>query len=80
MIWGLRKDRCNMKTKEEEQTSIESLYKASQVAQLLNISRSMVYKLMDMGYLPTIRIGSIVRVRQCDLDEFIQRGWSGWKS
>jgi len=49
------------------------------VADRLGISRSSAYQLMRRGDIPTIRFGGTVRVRECDLEEFIQRAWSGWK-
>jgi excisionase family DNA binding protein len=57
----------------------ESLLRAKDVARLLSISRSLAYQLMQRGEIPTVRFGGIVRVRACDLDEYIQRSWSGWK-
>ncbi len=56
-----------------------ALLKATEVAKLLNISRSLAYQLMQRGDLPTVRFGGIVRVRASDLDEYIRRSWSGWK-
>lgn len=56
-----------------------NLLKASEVARRLAISRSLAYQLMLRGDIPTIRFGGTVRVRDCDLEEYIQRNWSGWK-
>jgi len=56
-----------------------SLLKASEVAKLFNISRSLAYQLMQRGDVPAVRFGGIVRVRASDLDEYIRRSWSGWK-
>ena len=55
------------------------LLKAEQVADILNIGLSKAYQLMQSGDIPTVRINRSVRVRPCDLDEYIQRCWSGWK-
>lgn len=55
------------------------LLKGNDVAQRLNISRSKAYQLMRRGDIPTVRIDGSVRVRESDLDEYIQRSWSGWK-
>ncbi len=55
-----------------------TLLKANEVAGRLAISRSLAYQLMLRGDIPTVRFGGIVRVRDCDLEEYIQRGWSGW--
>ena len=50
----------------------EILLKATDVANILNISRSMAYKLMQDGDLPTVHIGNARRVRYKDLLLFIQ--------
>jgi excisionase family DNA binding protein len=57
-----------------------SLLKATDVAARLNISRSMAYHLMQTGEIPTVKILRAVRVRSVDLDEYIDRSWSGWKA
>ncbi len=54
------------------------LLRANEVAQQLNISRSLAYQLMQRGEIPTVRFGSSVRVRECDLKEYMNRHWSGW--
>lgn len=48
------------------------LLKSEEVADILQISRSMAYTIMKRGDLPTVRIGTSVRVRPEDLDKFIQ--------
>jgi excisionase family DNA binding protein len=55
------------------------LLKAEQVAEILNIGLSKAYQLMQTGEIPTIRFNRSVRVRQSDLEEFIEKCWSGWK-
>lgn len=55
------------------------LIRASEVAKLLNISRSKAYQLFQLGKIPTVRFGASIRVRACDLEEYIQRSWTGWK-
>lgn len=50
---------------------IEPLLKASDVARILNISRTQAYRLMH-GELPVIRCGpGTLRVRLCDLDNYV---------
>lgn len=61
-------------------TNSSQLLKAKDIAKRLNISRSLAYQLMLREEIPTVRFGGTVRVRDCDLDDFIQRSWSGWKS
>lgn len=46
------------------------LLKATDVAKILNISRSFAYRLMRTGNIPTVRFGRAVRVRPSDLEEF----------
>ena len=53
------------------------LLKASEVAEILNIGLSKAYSLMQQGKIPTVRIDHSVRVRPGDLDEYIQKCWSG---
>jgi hypothetical protein len=49
------------------------LLKACDVAKYLNVSRTEAYRLMGKD-LPVVRFGTaIVRVRLCDLEEFIQK-------
>jgi excisionase family DNA binding protein len=47
------------------------LLKSEEVAEILKISRAMAYKLMQRGEIPTIRIGSAVRVRVEDLEKYV---------
>ena len=50
----------------------ECLLKASEVARILNISRSLVYRLIHNGKIPHIRINQAVRIYQNDLDKFVE--------
>jgi len=54
----------------------ERLLKSDEVANILKISVSMAYTLMRRGDIPTVRIGSSVRVRQEDLDTYIKENVS----
>ena len=47
------------------------LLKATDIAKFLNISKSMAYRLMQTGEIPTVNIGNAKRVHPLDLDEFI---------
>ena len=49
-----------------------SLLKAEQVAEILNVSLSMAYKLMNRGEIQTISIGRSKRVKQTDLNDYIE--------
>jgi len=48
------------------------LLRSDEVAEVLQISRSMAYALMKRGDIPTVRIGTSVRVRPEDLDKYIK--------
>jgi excisionase family DNA binding protein len=63
-----------------QQSRSFTLMRAAEVAQVLNVSASLAYKLMESGAIPTVRMNRSVRVRPEDLNEYIQRCWSGWKS
>lgn len=55
-----------------------SLLRACDVAHRLNICLSLAYRLMQEGKIPIIRINRSVRVRESDLNEFINRNCTGW--
>jgi excisionase family DNA binding protein len=54
----------------------ENLLDSTEVAKRLHCSRSHAYRLMSRGDIPTIHYGKLVRVREEDLDKFMQR-WRG---
>ncbi len=56
------------------------LLNAEEVAATLNISKSLAYRLMQHNKIPTVKINRAVRVRENDLNEFIQRSWTGWQT
>ena len=49
----------------------EHLLTSEEVAQKLHVSRSFAYLLMKRGDIPTVRIGTAVRVRPKDLEQYI---------
>ena len=53
------------------------LLKPKEVGERLSISRSQVYVLLREGLIPNLRFGRCVRVRQEDLEEFIESNISG---
>ncbi len=55
---------------------VKKLLKAEEVAEILNSSKSEAYRLMQTGQLRTVRFGRTVRVREEDLEEFLQRSRS----
>ena len=55
----------------------ERLIRAAEVAQALNISRALVYRLIQKGEIPAVHINSTIRVRPRDVEEFITRHLEG---
>ena len=51
---------------------VNTLLKAKVVAEILQISRAMVYTLMQRGEIPTIRIGKARHIRPEDLIKYIE--------
>ena len=56
----------------QENTAIQKLLRAEEVAKILNISRSFAYKLMSTKKLSTVQIGRSIRVRISDLKIFVE--------
>jgi len=56
-----------------EETILHTLLKATDVAEILNISRAMAYRLMQTREIPTGRIGKARRVRSVDLHKYIDK-------
>ena len=54
-----------------------SLLRPEDVAATLNISKSLVYKLLQQGQIPAVRFNKTVRVRQVDLDNYINKCLTG---
>lgn len=50
----------------------EKLLKGKEVADKLGVSSSFAYLLMKRGDIPTVRIGTAVRVRLVDLERYIR--------
>ena len=54
----------------------EQLLNATDIAHILNISRAMAYRLMQLGKIRTVSIGTAKRVRRKDLHTFIENNLS----
>jgi excisionase family DNA binding protein len=55
------------------QITLESkLLRATEVAQILNVSRAFAYRLMQQGKIRTVVIAKARRVRPVDLQDFIE--------
>jgi len=48
------------------------LLKVKDVAKILNISKSLAYRLTQTGEIPVVKVNSAIRVRLTDLNEFIK--------
>ena len=65
-----------METATQTPSSISQLLRPDDVARMLNISKSLAYRLLEQGQIPTVRFNRTVRVRQADLDAFVERSYS----
>mgnify|MGYP000896882930 CR=1 FL=1 len=54
----------------------QNLLKVKEVAQMLALSKCLVYHLVRSGDLQAVKINSSIRIRREDIDEFIQRNLS----
>jgi len=50
---------------------LEKLYRGSEVAAILCISKALAYRLLSEGAIPSVRFGRTVRCRKEDLETFI---------
>jgi len=56
------------------QKDIERMYKAPEVASILGVSKSAVYRMMKTGEITCFKMGpGTLRIRQRDLDAFINK-------
>jgi excisionase family DNA binding protein len=49
------------------------LYNVSEVASMLGLSTSCVYKKAERGEIQTIKIGTALRFSECDIQNFIEK-------
>jgi len=56
-----------------ETESKNRLLKGHEVAQILNISRALAYRMMQRGDIKVVKFGKSVRVSERDLQEFINK-------
>ena len=59
--------------------TLTPLLKASDIAEICNVSKAYVYKLMKQGVLPSVQIGYAKRVRFEDLQRFIRENHTGYQ-
>jgi excisionase family DNA binding protein len=55
----------------------ESIYTIPEVAKYLKLSKSKVYYLVQRGHIPHVRIGKNVRIREQQLQEWLEKNSSG---
>lgn len=53
------------------------LLKVPDVAEILNCSKAYIYKLVKRGEIPSVQIGTAVRIRREDLDRYIHENRTG---
>jgi excisionase family DNA binding protein len=73
---GIGKLATDRGTSDNKPSDQERLLKPAEIASILQISKSQAYILMQRGEIPTIRIGSSVRVRRDDLEAYIKQSMS----
>ena len=56
----------------------EKIYTAPQVAEYLQLSKSKIYALIQKGAIPHVRVGRNVRIRQSDLDAWLEKMSMTW--
>jgi excisionase family DNA binding protein len=53
------------------------LFKVTEVARRLSVSRAFVYQLMDRGLLPYVKLGTARRIRAEDVEQLLARNTIG---
>ena len=51
----------------------DRLLGVARVAEILNLSRSFTYDLIQKGEIPSLRIGRLIRIRESDLEMYVLR-------
>ena len=65
-------DAATTPVRTNERKTERVIYTVREVSQLLRTNAAFIYKLIDTGLLPALKLGSI-RVRMDALDEFLQK-------
>lgn len=58
-------------------TNLMQLLRPEEAAQVLRISRSLIYQLLRTGEIPVVRIGRACRIRPQDIEVFINLNLTG---
>lgn len=56
----------------EKKPALQKLLRASEVAEILDVSKAFVYQLIQRGLIRSVRIGTSRRIRMEDLLRFIE--------
>ncbi|HRN51617.1 MAG TPA: helix-turn-helix domain-containing protein [Anaerolineales bacterium] len=56
----------------DKQPALQKLLRASEVAEILDVSKAFVYQLIQRGLIRSVRIGTSRRIRMEDLLRFIE--------
>lgn len=59
------------KARSEKVSSADELLRVRDVQRVLDVSRTMAYKLVGDGVIASVRVGRLVRVRRSALDDYI---------
>lgn len=65
---------------EDRDNPNKQFYSLEEVAELLNVNYQLIYKLVRAGRIRSVRVGRVYRIRQGDLDEFIEQQTFGGDS
>ena len=52
---------------------MEKLLTPEQLSELLNVKRSTVYKWAHYGYVPMVKLGSLIRFKESKIEEWLKR-------
>ncbi len=55
-----------------EKTEERILMTVNEVAQFLHVSRSTVYRLIDLGMFPTYKVGERIRIKREDVEKYLE--------
>lgn len=52
---------------------MEKLLDIKQLGELIQVSRSTIYKWVNMGFVPYFKLGTFVRFRESDIEKWLQK-------
>ena len=76
-LFGMEKPAVSEPIPVQPKVDPNRLLKAQEIAKKLGVSKTLAYQLMQKGEIPTVRIGSAVRVRPLDLEDYIKNNLRG---